>query len=73
MLKEVLPAVIEQTRTLLSKDLPPIQEADISGLSKMLFDLMACEDYSSKLRFDATSILSVIASENSKSVVEMVT
>jgi len=73
MLKEVLPTVIVQTRKILSKkDLPPIQAAaDISGLSKMLFDLMACEDYSKKLRFDASSILSVIASENSKSVMDL--
>jgi len=71
MLKEALPTIIVQTRTILSKDLSPIQQAaDISGLSKILFDLMACEDSSPKLRFDATSILSVIASENSKSVVE---
>ena len=72
MLKEIVPTVTRQTRKILSKDLlPPIQQAaDISGLSKVLFDLMACEDYSSKLRFDAASILSVIASENSKSVMD---
>ena len=36
----------------------------------MLFDLMASIDFTKKLRFDAASILSVIASENSKSVAD---
>jgi len=73
MMKEVLPTVIVQTRKILSKKvLPPIQQAaDISGLSKELFELMACEDFSSKLRLDVASILSVIASENSKSVMDL--
>ena len=36
----------------------------------MLFDLMASIDFTKKLRFDAASILSVIASEKSKSVAD---